>query len=203
MINQIVVQNRINLYCADFNDVPLPSTHLIYTDPPYARADAIPCYEQLAERAPEVLVRGGSLLTIVPHYLLPECMEILTPALKYRWQYIMDQSQGSHPRMAMGIEVMYKPMLHFVKDAYPSGRGFLRDMIIIPEPQKDMHKWQQHEAWVEYYLLKLTEEGDTVVDPFMGTGTVGVVAKRNNRAFVGIDNDPEVFEIAEDRICRE
>lgn len=195
--------DNVVLHCGNFGDIPLPQVNLIYTDPPYKREQAVPCYEDLSDRAPSLLPHGGSLITIVPHYLLPECIEILTPRLKYRWQYIMDQSQGSHPRMAMGIEVMYKPMLHFVKGAYPSGRGFLKDMITIPEPQKDMHKWQQHEAWVEYYLLKLTEEGDTVLDPFMGTGTVGVIAKRHGRKFIGIDNDPEVFQQAQERICQE
>ncbi|MGW8177744.1 MAG: DNA methyltransferase [bacterium] len=178
----------------------LPQVDLIYTDPPYPREQAIPCFKDLARYAPDLMKRGASLVTIAPHYLLPEVMEILTPVLKYRWQYIMDQSQGSHPRMAMGIEVLYKPMLHFVKEAYPSGRGFLKDMIVIPEPQKDMHKWQQHEAWVEYYLTKLTNEGDIVLDPFMGTATAGVVALRNNRRFIGIDEDPETFELAKERI---
>ena len=107
---------------------------LIYTDPPYARKQAVPCYQMLAEYSPEHLRRGGSLITITPHYLLPEVFEIMKDSLKFRWQYIMDQSAGSHPRMAMGIEVMYKPVLHFVKQAYPMGRGFVKDMVTIPEP---------------------------------------------------------------------
>ena len=191
------------LHMTEFNNVyaELPQVDLIYTDPPYSREEAIPCYESLAIIAPQLLVRGGSLLTIVPHYLIPECTRILGQNLKYRWQYIMNQEAGNHPRMAMGIEILYKPMLHYVQEAYPSGRGFLKDMIYIPEKQKDMHKWQQHEAWVEYYLCKLTKPGDIVLDPYMGTGTVGVVAKRNGRNFVGIDRDPDVFAMAEERIC--
>jgi DNA modification methylase len=200
----MIDDNSILLYNCDYEElaqVITPGTiDLIYTDPPYARAEAIPCYQALADLAPEQLPRGGSLMTIAPHYLLPEIFQIMT-TLKYRWQYVMDQSAGSHPRMAMGIEVMYKPVLHFVKQAYPMGRGFLKDMVTIPEPQKDLHKWQQHEAWVEYYMLKFTDAGDTVLDPFMGTGTVGVVAKRNNRKFIGCDNDPDVFAQAEERIC--
>jgi DNA modification methylase len=195
----------VALFLADFEDiVPTISdgqVDLIFTDPPYARIQAKPCYELLAEHSPRLLPRGGSLLTIVPHYYMPVVMAMLVPVLKYRLQYIMNQSAGAHPRMAMGIEVLYKPMLHFVKTAFPVGRGFLKDMIDIPEPQKDLHRWQQHEAWVEYYLLKFTDEGDTVLDPFMGTGTVGVVAERNNRRFIGIDNDPEMYAIAENRIC--
>lgn len=60
----------------DFKDVgptlPDRSINLIYTDPPYARALARPCFELLAEHAQRLLTDGGSLVTIVPHYFLEE-----------------------------------------------------------------------------------------------------------------------------------
>jgi DNA modification methylase len=43
-------------------------------------------------------------------------------------------------------------------------------------------------------------EGWTVLDPFMGSGTTGVVCKNLNRNFIGIELNPEYFKIAEDRI---
>jgi site-specific DNA-methyltransferase (adenine-specific) len=45
-----------------------------------------------------------------------------------------------------------------------------------------------------------SEEGDTVLDPFMGSGTTGVVAKQLNRNFIGIEIDSAYFKIAKDRI---
>jgi len=166
------------------------SIDLIYTDPPYPRADAVPCFEILAELSKTVLVDGGSLVTIAPHYLLE--WVVLTmgrSGLKYRWMYVMNQTAGPHPRMAMGIEVLYKPMLHYVKRAYPSGRGFLRDMVDIPAKEKGLHKWQQPEAWAEYYIEKLCPPGGTVLDPFAGVGTAGVVAKKLGRKSIMIDSD--------------
>jgi DNA modification methylase len=199
---QILMSKHLVLIEGNFEDVVdgLPLVDLIFTDPPYPRKLAIPCYEMLAEFAPQLLVDGGSLVTIVPHYLLEEVMEMFKDRLKYRWIYNMDQEQGSHPRMAMGIEVCWKPMLHYVKRAYPQGRGFLRDKVDIPAPEKDMHKWQQAEAWADYYVPKLTKPGDVVLDPFMGTATVGAAALKNGRDFIGIDNDPEVFKTAEERL---
>jgi len=41
---------------------------------------------------------------------------------------------------------------------------------------------------------------DTVLDPFMGSGTTGVACKNLNRHFIGIDLDPEYCEIAEKQI---
>jgi DNA modification methylase len=49
-------------------------------------------------------------------------------------------------------------------------------------------------------ILLSTKEGDTVVDPFMGSGTFGVACKKLNRNFIGIEISPEYFKIAERRI---
>lgn len=46
-------------------------------------------------------------------------------------------------------------------------------------------------------ILAGTAPGDTVLDPFMGTGTVGIVADKNGREFIGIDINPEYCQIAE------
>lgn len=50
-----------------------------------------------------------------------------------------------------------------------------------------------------------TDEGMTVLDPFMGSGTTGVACKNLNRNFIGIELDQEYFKIAEMRIgvCKE
>jgi site-specific DNA-methyltransferase (adenine-specific) len=49
-------------------------------------------------------------------------------------------------------------------------------------------------------MLMSTNEGDIVLDPFMGSGTTGVAAKNLGRDFIGIELDPEYFEIAKNRI---
>ena len=49
-------------------------------------------------------------------------------------------------------------------------------------------------------ILLTTSPGNLVVDPFMGSGTTGVAAVKEGRRFVGIELDPEYFEIAKKRI---
>ena len=43
-------------------------------------------------------------------------------------------------------------------------------------------------------------QGGTVLDPFFGSGTVGVVANRHNRKYIGIELNPEYVEIAKKRL---
>ena len=53
---------------------------------------------------------------------------------------------------------------------------------------------------VKDQLLSWTDEGDIVLDPFMGSGTTGVVCKELNREFIGIEIVEEYFNIAKERI---
>jgi site-specific DNA-methyltransferase (adenine-specific) len=55
---------------------------------------------------------------------------------------------------------------------------------------------------VEPCILAGSDEGDTVLDPFFGSGTVGDVCIRNRRRYVGIELNPEYIEIAQTRIRR-
>lgn len=50
------------------------------------------------------------------------------------------------------------------------------------------------------HILSWSNEGDTVLDPFMGSGTTGKMARLLNRNFIGIEMDKEYFEIAKKRI---
>ncbi len=50
------------------------------------------------------------------------------------------------------------------------------------------------------HILSWSNEGDTVLDPFMGSGTTAKMALLNNRKFIGIEKDAGYFEIAKKRI---
>ena len=52
----------------------------------------------------------------------------------------------------------------------------------------------------EDHIVSWSNEGDIVLDPFMGSGTTGAMAVKNNRKFIGIELDPDYFRIAEERI---
>ena len=68
------------------------------------------------------------------------------------------------------------------------------------KPFKGAHFAVMPEALVEPCILAGSAVGDTVLDPFTGSGTVGMVALRHNRNFVGTELNPEYAELAVDRI---
>jgi len=186
----------------EMKKMPDKSVDLVLTDPPYLK-EFLYTYDYLADECPRIMKRGASLVTIVGHFALPEVCAKFNNKLKYRWIFCMNQFDGSHARMAMGIEVMWKPILWYVKEAYPQGRGFIRDGFVVSGKggqNKESHKWEQDLSWAKFFIEKLTKEGDTVLDPFMGSGTTGVACKELGREFIGIEISPEYFKIAENRI---
>ncbi len=66
---------------------------------------------------------------------------------------------------------------------------------------KKAHPTQKPEALLHRVLLASTRPGDTVLDPFFGTGTTGAVAKRLGRRFIGIERDPAYVALARRRIA--
>ena len=63
-----------------------------------------------------------------------------------------------------------------------------------------VHPTQKPVALMEYLIKTYTNEGETVLDNCMGSGTTGVACKNLNRDFIGIELDKEYFEIAKQRI---
>jgi site-specific DNA-methyltransferase (adenine-specific) len=63
-----------------------------------------------------------------------------------------------------------------------------------------VHPTQKPVALMEYLIKTYTNEGDTVLDFTMGSGTTGVAARKCGRRFIGIEKDPEYFQIASSRI---
>ena len=63
------------------------------------------------------------------------------------------------------------------------------------------HPTQKPEALLHRVLMASTRAGDTVLDPFFGTGTTGAVARRLGRRFIGIERDEAYARIARQRIA--
>jgi site-specific DNA-methyltransferase (adenine-specific) len=65
---------------------------------------------------------------------------------------------------------------------------------------RGLHPTQKPVALMEYLIKTYTNEGETVLDFTMGSGTTGVACKNTNRKFIGIERDEKYFQIASERI---
>ena len=65
---------------------------------------------------------------------------------------------------------------------------------------KKIHSTQKPEALIHRIILATTNKGDTILDPFLGTGTTAVVSKKLGRIYCGIEKDKKYFTAAKARI---
>tara|TARA_X000001036_G_scaffold433929_1_gene472410 strand:+ start:166 stop:1239 length:1074 start_codon:yes stop_codon:yes gene_type:complete len=65
---------------------------------------------------------------------------------------------------------------------------------------KKIHSTQKPEALLHRIILATTNKGDSIFDPFLGTGTTAVVSKKLGRVFCGIEKDRKYFNSAKQRI---
>ena len=84
-------------------------------------------------------------------------------------------------------------------------RGTLQNLWQIKRGEKidKSHRATFPEELVELVIKNFSLNESTILDPFMGTGTVGVVCKKTNRNFIGVELLPPYFKIAEKRINEE
>jgi site-specific DNA-methyltransferase (adenine-specific) len=77
----------------------------------------------------------------------------------------------------------------------------MRNMWQIPaQRHKTKHPTEKPEILLERIIAIGSKKGARILDPFMGSGTTGVVAKALGRKFLGIEKDEEYFADAQERI---
>ena len=102
----------------------------------------------------------------------------------------------------------WTPILCYGKDPYQQKRKGNAPLAVLPDviydntpPQKNGHPTPKPITFMRKMVLRFsTSEGDTIFDPFMGSGTTGVACVQTGRNFIGCEIDPNYFAIAEKRI---
>jgi 16S rRNA G966 N2-methylase RsmD len=194
-----LASDNLKVIQGDFREatkaIPDSSIDLIFTDPPYDEA-SLPLYRDLTVLADRVLKPGGSVVTYASHSALPQIFKYFEESSTLMYWHILNVIHNGRPaRMYHShVVVTWKPLLWFVKGKKLRSQDFIRDTIISNEPDKILHKWQQSVIEAEHVISRLTYEGTNqiVLDPFMGSGTTGIAARKLNRSFVGIDKDPDL-----------
>ena len=86
------------------------------------------------------------------------------------------------------------------RDMMPEKRNKRSVWNINTQPCKEAHFAVMPQKLVEPCVLAGSKQGDTILDPFAGAGTVGMVAKQYGREFIGIELNAEYINIAKKRI---
>lgn len=80
------------------------------------------------------------------------------------------------------------------------GRRYPLSILSFPRDGSRIHPTQEPVALLEYLIKTYTNEGETVLDNCMGSGSTGVACINTNRNFIGYELDEKYFEIAEKRL---
>jgi DNA modification methylase len=84
-----------------------------------------------------------------------------------------------------------------------SNGAHLSNVFTYPIVSSNGHCCEKPEGLMIDILKTFGAEKNTILDPFMGSGTTGVAALKLGRKFIGIEIDPTYFKIACDRIAKE
>jgi site-specific DNA-methyltransferase (adenine-specific) len=193
-----------NIILGDLAEVlptlPDASIDAIITDPPYPK-EFLPLYETLAIQAARLLKPGGSLLVMCGQSYLPEIFNMIMPYTDYRWLFSYQTPGGQSPQIwNHKINAFWKPVIWFTKGEY---QGDWHGDVIksdVNDNDKKHHHWGQSESGMSRIIDGFTEPGQTILDPFLGGGTTGLISIEMGRNFIGCDIDKASIETTKDRL---
>lgn len=183
----------VTLYCADCLDI-LPtlaagSVDAIITDPPYLEGDfshVLPAFERLTNC---IVLTPGKLESF-------NWIARKKPFWEYCWR-MSSKSLGGSACLHIGWE----PVLAYCPPKKPIGNDVLTFTQKIFNSTNGIHKWPKPFELMTFLVSRWTDENNTVLDPFAGSGTTGVACVQLGRKFIGIEIEPKYFEIAKRRIA--
>lgn len=104
------------------------------------------------------------------------------------------RKQCGAPANGSGMTGMNTTNIRHLKLARPSNVVNVNN-VSNQFSDKKLHPATFPEGLVEFFVKSFTNEGDTVLDPFAGIGTVGIVCKKLNRVFILIEKEQKYYDI--------
>lgn len=190
--------STVDIRHGDFREVlaDLADIDAIITDPPYPQ-QYLHLIGDLAAWADKVLAPDGVLAVLIGQTHLPEVYRLLDGHRAYRWTCAyLTPGRGyvSHPRK---IQSNWKPLLIY------GGGPRISDVLTTEGTDanaKTMHKWGQDYGAFHTLIERLTARGQTIADPFMGSGTTLLAGHALGRHVIGADDDLAAVTTARERL---
>lgn len=198
-------------------EIPNDSIDLVVADPPYFQGmthngqkgafnDLVICkpfFEKFAEELRRVLKPTGEFYMFCDWRGYAFYYPILSAALPVKNLIVWDKISGAGNFYTYTHEfIMFGAMCNKNK----KGTNVWREKGFSSGAKstngEKVHPTQKPVELIEKIIANGSNPGDTVLDPFMGSGTTGVACAKNDRRFIGIELDSNYFKIATDRIKR-
>jgi site-specific DNA-methyltransferase (adenine-specific) len=167
---------------------------VIIADPPYITGDALDLYAALADFALDVLPPHGLLATMTDTLSLPSVLDAMhRERLRYRttlcWQYATPSGRDFRNKTFAA----WKPIVIHHKDGLGSNARWLPGNVKSQPSPRTLHRWQQDLGGFTTLVSLVSDPGQRVCDPFLGSGTTAIAAINQARRFVGADiSAPEI-----------
>jgi len=167
-------------FLKDYHILGEGSVDCIITDPPYVK-DWLENYEGFARAAEYVLKPGGFLITYVGHIHLDRILDQMCRHLDFYWIAALKHAGTTKAVHSRSVMCGFKPILIFHKPPRMAPKRYFCDVILGTGREKSAHEWQQGKEELRQIFEPFTDPGDTVLDPFMGSGTVLDMAREMGR----------------------
>jgi site-specific DNA-methyltransferase (adenine-specific) len=184
-------------------DLAEQSVDAVVTDPPYDN-EGVPLYEPLGTFCLRVLKPGRLAVVYAGNLQLDREMSLLERGgLTYMWHGV-NVLAGRHTRVRVRMVFgQHRSVLLYSAGPYRP-RTWLNDVTFAegrggPE-ERPLHPWQQALEPVRHWVRQVSEPGELIVDPFLGSGTTAVAAVMEGRRFIGCDIDPGCVETTRRRL---
>jgi DNA modification methylase len=220
---------RATLYLGDAREIvpTLPKADLVCSDPPYLvskggfsanlqleggfggwmkdygnQGDIVQCdikfsewlplvFDALPERAQAYFMSNGRNL---------KDMQIAAEAAGFRLHTILVWDKRTALPNKYYQNVTEFALFMFKGNARTINDPSSKNLVSIFQRDESAHPTEKPVELMSYWIGNSSKPGDTILDPFMGSGTTGVAALQQGRAFIGVEQDQKWFETACKRI---
>jgi len=194
------------IICGDcleaMKDIPDKSIDLVLTDPPYGVDLEYDIYKDTEENFLNLMkgfipeAKRVAKMTIFPFVRIGR-MKWLYNNFEPDWWIVWDKGSPGI-RCPIGFND-YELLAVYGKNNPTNMHDIFRQSNIEAKGNYG-HPCPKSVKWAEWLISRASKEGDTILDPFIGSGTTAVAAKRLKRNYIGIEISPEYCKIAEERI---
>ncbi|MBI5639489.1 MAG: ParB N-terminal domain-containing protein [Nitrospirae bacterium] len=197
--------NSIQMIHGDFikecKNIADNSIDAIITDPPYPK-EFLPLWKELGITANRVLKPGGFLIAYSGKIYLDTVMDYLKNAgLKYYWMFNIVYKGNCNPKIPFRrVHELSRPVLIYSKPPIKVQDEYFKDTYNCTTMEKEFHDWQQANEPFQYLIKKFSKPDETILDPFVCTGTVALASLMEQRKCIGMDVDEKMIKVAKGRI---